>query len=102
MTIEAAAGKNPMSHPGKIYSIVAQQVATSIAADLKVENAECVLVSQIGRPINDPQIADISLSLPNAETAGTSVRQVTEIVYWHLSRLNSLRDALLAGEIMLY
>lgn len=103
MTLEAAAGKNPVSHPGKLYSIVAGRIAGSITAELsRVEDAACVLVSQIGRPVDDPQVVDISLSLSKTEAAGTKVSRVTEIVHSHLSRLNLLRDALLDGEIMLY
>jgi S-adenosylmethionine synthetase len=102
MTLEAAAGKNPVSHPGKIYSVVAQQIAAAVTAELGVENAACLLVSQIGRPINDPQLVDIGLSLAEAEAAAKKVPRVAEIVHSHLSRLNSLRDALLAGEITLY
>jgi S-adenosylmethionine synthetase len=102
MTLEAAAGKNPVSHPGKVYSLVAQQISASIASELGVSDATCVLVSQIGRAINDPQVADVSLSPSATETAETTVSRVREIVHSHLSRLNLLRDALLAGEITVY
>jgi S-adenosylmethionine synthetase len=103
MTLEAAAGKNPVSHPGKLYSIVAGRIAGSISAELsEVEGAACVLVSQIGRPVGDPQIVDISLSLREAASAEANVPAVAAIVRSHLSRLNSLRDALLAGNIALY
>jgi S-adenosylmethionine synthetase len=102
MTLEAAAGKNPVSHPGKVYSLVAQQIAASITSKLGVSDATCMLVSQIGRAINDPQLADLCLSLSETETTEAVVARVTEIVHSHLSRLNLLRDALLAGEITVY
>jgi S-adenosylmethionine synthetase len=61
MTLEAAAGKNPMTHVGKLYNLVAGRVAASISRDLKaVEDATCVIVSQISRPVDDPQIVDLN------------------------------------------
>jgi len=34
MSIEAAAGKNPLDHTGKLYSVLARDLAESLAADL--------------------------------------------------------------------
>jgi S-adenosylmethionine synthetase len=61
MTIEALAGKNPVSHVGKLYSIAAQAAADAIAALPEVVRAEVMLVSQIGRRVDDPWLADLQL-----------------------------------------
>ena len=42
---------NPISHVGKLLSIAAQRVAVECARLEGAGAAECVLVSQIGRPI---------------------------------------------------
>src|SRR5207247_5789850 len=51
MTLEAAAGKNPRNHVGKIYSIAAQQIADRLVNSVVgVQSAQVYIVSQIGRP----------------------------------------------------
>ena len=60
---EAAAGKNPVSHTGKIYSIAATQIAELIVKENPdVKNASVLLLSQIGKPIDQPRIASVSIS----------------------------------------
>ena len=62
MTLEAAAGKNPVSHVGKIYNIVAHTLAREIVKGFPVvENVHIFLVSQIGRPINEPQLVHVKV-----------------------------------------
>jgi len=62
MSLEAAAGKNPISHVGKIYNTLAMNIAEKIIANIsEVEDAYCYIVSQIGKPINEPQVVDIKL-----------------------------------------
>ncbi|NPA80151.1 MAG: methionine adenosyltransferase [Thermotogae bacterium] len=57
MTLEAAAGKNPVSHVGKIYNIAANMIAREVVERFPaVENVYIYLVSQIGRPVNEPQL----------------------------------------------
>lgn len=103
MAIDAPAGKNPISHPGKLYNIVAQRIAGSLVRDLSdVEDAACLLVSQIGSPIDDPQIVDIRLAVRGTEIPGTHTSKVKETVDSHLSQLNLVRDALINGEITVY
>ena len=56
MTLEAAAGKNPVSHVGKIYNIAAKMIVDRLVRDEpKIESAYCYMLSQIGRPITQPQ-----------------------------------------------
>ncbi len=57
MTLEAAAGKNPISHVGKLYNVAANMIAREVVERFPaVENVYIYLVSQIGRPINEPQL----------------------------------------------
>jgi len=56
MTLEASSGKNPVSHVGKLYNIVANKAAADIAQLEGVEEAYVYLVSKIGAPIDEPQI----------------------------------------------
>lgn len=62
MSLEAAAGKNPVSHIGKIYNTVAMDMAERIVNEVEeVEEAYVYLVSQIGKPITEPQVCDVKL-----------------------------------------
>ncbi|NWF65810.1 MAG: methionine adenosyltransferase [Chloroflexi bacterium] len=55
MSMEGAAGKNPVYHIGKLYYIVAQKISDTIYEKLGIQN-EVVLVSQSGRELLDPWI----------------------------------------------
>lgn len=61
MTMEATAGKNPVSHVGKLYNIVAYKAAEDIARLDGVEEAYVYLVSRIGAPLGEPQIKAASV-----------------------------------------
>ncbi|RUM60644.1 MAG: S-adenosylmethionine synthase [Persephonella sp.] len=62
MSLEAAAGKNPVSHIGKIYNTAAMDMAERIVNEVEeVEEAYVYLVSQIGKPITEPQVCDVKL-----------------------------------------
>ncbi len=101
MTLEAAAGKNPVSHVGKLYNLTAMRIAAAIATEVPGgEDASCILVSQIGRPVEDPQVADIGLI---GETWLSGVeRPVTEIVKTVLQQLPTMRDELLQERLLVY
>ncbi len=60
MTIEAFAGKNSISHTGRIYQFWSQEIADRLIAEMKgLSDVECMMVSQIGAPITQPQIISV-------------------------------------------
>lgn len=101
MTLEAAAGKNPVSHVGKLYNLMAMRIAAAIAAGVPdVEDASCIIVSQIGRRVDDPQVVDVGLI--GRAGRGRLERRVTDIVNAAFQQLLSLREELLAERLPLY
>lgn len=68
MSLEATAGKNPVSHVGKIYNIFAQDLSKAICENGWAEAVQVFIVSQIGKPITEPQLLDIRLKRPGADT----------------------------------
>ncbi len=62
-SLEAAAGKNPINHVGKIYSIMAQLISKAIYEKAGGDAIEVYvrLQSQIGHPINKPWLGDIEI-----------------------------------------
>jgi S-adenosylmethionine synthetase len=61
MTLEAAAGKNPSAHTGKVYSVLAQIIASDIYRKLKVEEVNVRILSQIGKSIDKPAVCSIQV-----------------------------------------
>ncbi|MGZ3406764.1 MAG: methionine adenosyltransferase [Polyangia bacterium] len=101
MTLEAAAGKNPMSHVGKLYNLTAARIAAAIVSQLgDVEDAACLLLGQIGRPVDDPQLLDVRLATRAA--ASSFEAAVAEIARAQLGQMSALRDELLAETLPVY
>ena len=103
MNMEAAAGKNPVTHVGKLYNIVAQQIAADIIAQLsEIRQAQCYLVSRIGYPVNQPHVIDLRVELDKDIALGTVERQLRDITQYHLNNTNSIQDQLIDGAIKVY
>jgi S-adenosylmethionine synthetase len=104
MSLEAAAGKNPVNHIGKIYNVVATELAQLIYT--KVPNVREVyvrLLGQIGRPIDDPLIADVSLLMERGVSVSSNVKaEITSIVDEYLSKLPQLTERFLIGAVQLF
>lgn len=66
MSLEASSGKNPISHVGKIYNHFALDLSKAICRNDFAEEANVFIVSQIGKPINQPQLLDIRLKNQSA------------------------------------
>jgi S-adenosylmethionine synthetase len=61
-TLESVAGKNPVTHVGKLYNVTASLLARDLVRGIpEIEDAEVRLVSRIGRPVDEPQVVDVRL-----------------------------------------
>jgi S-adenosylmethionine synthetase len=60
MSIEASAGKNPLDHTGKLYSILAMEISQKIFNDLGLRN-EVILSTTKEKPLNQPDFIYISI-----------------------------------------
>jgi len=92
MSMEAAAGKNPVSHVGKLYNIVALRAAERIAALDGIEEAYVEILSSIGRPINEPQVAHIGLVVSDPESFAELRREARAIVVEELDNITKIRE----------
>ena len=102
MNMEAAAGKNPVTHVGKLYNIAAQQITAVLVQELDVvDEAYCHLVSRIGAPIDQPSIIDIQLELTEGDLESMQTT-VDDIVYDKLARMDVIRQDLINGTISVY
>lgn len=103
MNMEAAAGKNPVTHVGKLYNILARQMAEDLVAALpEVVAAQCYLVSRIGHPVDRPQIIDLRLGLREGGLSAALEGRAREIARQHLGGMATLQDQLLERAIQVF
>lgn len=103
MTMEAAAGKNPVTHVGKLYNLAASRIAGKLVREVSgIKGTSCVLVSQIGRPIDDPQIVDVRLELESDRHIETLSAIARDIVLDGLQKFHELQADILEGHVTVY
>ncbi len=103
MNMEAAAGKNPVTHVGKLYNIVAQQIACALVQELdEVTEAYCYLVSRIGSPVNQPSIVDIRLAVRDECNIEAIRTPIDSIVNHKLDSMDQIKQDLVNGDIRVY
>lgn len=98
MSLEAAAGKNPVTHVGKLYNLLANRIARALVAEVAgVREAYCYLVSRIGRPITEPQLVDLKLRLEDPAALAALRPRAENVVRAELAGVTTLWRELLEG-----
>jgi S-adenosylmethionine synthetase len=98
MNMEATAGKNPRTHVGKLYNVLANQIAKSIVDETGVKEANVFIVSQIGRRIDKPQ--NITILLPKDQMDKSEKAQ--RIASDWVERIEEISKGILKGEYSLF
>jgi S-adenosylmethionine synthetase len=102
MSLEAAAGKNPVTHVGKIYNVLAFKTARKIYEEIgqdKIEEVVVKLLSGIGRPIDNPQIASVQM-IPKEGFKFQEIKShVESIIDDHLSRITEMTEDFIEGRL---
>ena len=63
MSLEAAAGKNPVSHIGKIYNLLATEIANDVVKQYTgIKECNIAIMSQIGHRIDQPLNLNMEIS----------------------------------------
>lgn len=103
MNMEAAAGKNPVNHVGKLYNITANRIAQAVVREIaEVSEAYCFLVSSIGRPIQEPQVMDVHIRPRNGVTVAGVKSRVEDIVRDNLSSMGVIWRELVTGGLRVF
>ena len=103
MSLEAAAGKNPVTHVGKLYNVVARQIAETLIADVPdISAAQCFIVSRIGAPLTEPTVLQVRLATRDGAPADRFQRRVEEIAGDRLARIPQLIDEFIGGSIEVF
>lgn len=97
MSLEAAAGKNPVSHVGKLYNVLADELAAELVRQVPgVTAADVRLVSCIGRPIDEPQVVHVELALEDRSLDDVRPK-VTALARAKLASLGEVTRRLVRG-----
>jgi S-adenosylmethionine synthetase len=97
---EAAAGKNPVSHVGKIYNLLTYEIAQHVHQKVPgVREVYVWLLSQIGKPINEPKVAGVELILDKGVELKQVSKAASEIAKSDLNNINDFTKRLTEGKI---
>lgn len=103
MNMEAAAGKNPVTHVGKLYNIMARQIAEALVGEIPaIGEAYCYLVSRIGSPVNEPHTIDLRLVLADQVPTESLRPQIEAITRDILNNSAAVQQALMDGLLSIY
>jgi S-adenosylmethionine synthetase len=88
---EAAAGKNPISHVGKIYNILSHKAAQKIfKAARGIKEVYVLLSSRIGEPIDKPQMTAAQIVLEREANLKDVSEMAEDILQKELKNINKL------------
>ncbi|ELZ16533.1 S-adenosylmethionine synthetase [Haloterrigena salina JCM 13891] len=100
MSMEATSGKNPVNHIGKIYNLLSTEIAESVVDDVdEIRDLRVRLLSQIGRPIDRPHVADVELVTEEGVAVGDVEDDVEAIVDEELADVTEITRRVIDGEL---
>lgn len=100
MSSEAAAGKNPVSHVGKIYNLLSYRIADRVCENVNgIKETYIWLVSSIGKPINEPSVCSAQVIPNDGVRLEELVPQIEEIFAYEFDHLDEFCNDLAQGKI---
>ena len=104
MSLEASAGKNPINHVGKIYNLLGNLIANDIVKEAggDVREVHVRILSQIGKPVVEPQVAAIQI-LPANGVKLAKVKPIAQAVTekW-FGEVDTIPRLLLTGKLSVF
>ena len=97
MSLEAAAGKNPKTHTGKIYNILAEEIANTIY-NFGAKEVYVKILSQIGKPIKEPLMVAIKIS-PYIQELISKAKEITKD---KLNSIDEITNKIIDGKISVF
>jgi len=97
---EAAAGKNPVSHVGKIYNTLTHKIAKEVYQKVSgLEEVYIWLLSEIGKPIDEPAVAGAQVVMKGGNSFGSVRKEIAEVVNTELENIAGFTEQLAKGRI---
>ena len=96
---EAAAGKNPVSHVGKIYTLLTHHIAGQLVERVPgLAEVYVWLCSQIGQPVNAPLVAAAQVVLRDGVGLAEVRPSIEAIIEQELANVHGFGERLARGE----
>jgi len=100
MSMEASSGKNPINHVGKIYNLLASQIASRIAEEVEgVEEVYVRILSQIGKPINEPKALSVQVIPKSGYDISKIEKPAREIAEEMIANVGKITDMVIEGRV---
>jgi S-adenosylmethionine synthetase len=100
---EAAAGKNPVSHVGKIYNVMARELARRACAQIPgIHDVTVWMVSTIGAPVNQPLVVSAQVGMNKGYSFKRISGEIQELVEHELTDMENFCDALAKNQFRVY
>ena len=100
MVLEAVAGKNPVSHVGKIYNVLAREIAETLVARVpEIAATQCMIASRIGAPVTEPAMVHVRIATRDGVPIARLKPMVEDIAAAGLLRAPKLVDDFISGTI---
>lgn len=100
MSLEAAAGKNPINHVGKVYNLLSNRIASDIATAVGgIEEVYVKLLSQIGAPVDQPKAANVQLLMKDEGNFKEIKGTCESIIDLHLAEITKISELFINGEL---
>ena len=102
-SLEAACGKNPISHVGKVYNVLALLAAQDIVERVPtVRETTVYVLSQIGAPLDQPLVATALVRPTNGSLTPDVRADVQSVLDENLAHVHEMRARILNRELMLF
>jgi S-adenosylmethionine synthetase len=100
MSMEATSGKNPVNHIGKIYTLLSTEIAEGVVGEVDgIRDLRVRLLSQIGRPIDQPHVADVQVVTDDSVAVSDVEDDIEAIVDRELAAVTEITRSVIEGEL---
>ncbi|WP_231183020.1 methionine adenosyltransferase [Haladaptatus sp. DYF46] len=100
MSMEATSGKNPVNHIGKIYNLLSTKIAETVVAEVDgIRDMRVRLLSQIGRPIDEPHVADAHVVTEEGVELSDIEADIVELVDEELANVSTITKRAIDGDV---
>ncbi len=100
MSMEATSGKNPVNHVGKIYNLLANRIASEVVETVDgVEEIYIRMLSEIGKPIDQPLVADAGIVPAEGADTNAMHREIETIIDASLANITDITRLVAEGKL---